>query len=371
MRTSRIDRAAVPRRPLRTVALAAALTVLLAACSDAGDAEATACEPGQTDGDLLLYNWTDYIDPGLVAAFEAEYGVRVTEDYYASNEELIARVAAGGAQYDVVVPSDYAVSLMVADGLLRPLDRSALTNFGNIDPAFLDPAYDPGNAHSIPYLWGTTGLGVNVALLGDVEPSWALVFDPQVAGALPGRVALLDDPREVLGAALRYLGYSANTTSETELEAAADLVRRARSWVAAFDSNLYSELLLNREVVIAMAFSGNFIADLGEEEDFAYLLPKEGATLYTDNLAILARAPHPCTAHTFIDFILRPESGAALTEYIYYPSANTAAEALVDPEIRANPSVYPDDDTREILEYLEDTGDFETRYVEWFLRATG
>ncbi len=354
----------------RMAAAAAALALVITACGGEEAGTAASCEPGATDGDLLLYNWNDYIDPGLVTAFEAEYGVDVVEDYYASNEELIARVSAGGAEYDVVVPSDYAVSLMVADGLLMPIDVSALTNIGNLDPAFLDPAYDPGNAHSVPYLWGTTGLGINRALLGDVEPSWALVFDPEVARSLPGRVALLDDPREVLGAALRYLGHSANTTDEAELQAAADLVRQAREWTAAFDSNLYAELLLSREVVVAMSFSGNFIADLGEEEDFAYILPKEGATVYTDNLAVLADAPHPCTAHTFLDFILRPESAAALTEYIYYPSANAAAEALVDPEILANPSVYPDEATREILEYLVDTGDFETRYVDLFLEAT-
>ena len=329
-----------------------------------------ACAPGQVDGDLRLYQWAEYEVPGVFEAFEAEYGVEVTRDFYASNEDMLAKVLVGGAPYDVVVPSDYAVSLMVADGLLLPIDTGALTNLGNLDPAFLDPAYDPGNAHSIPYLWGTTGLGINTALLGDVEPSWALVFDPEVARALPGRVALLDDPREVLGAALRYLGHSANTTDEAELQEAADLVRQAREWTAAFDSNLYAELLLSREVVVAMSFSGNFIADLGDEEDFAYILPKEGATVYTDNLAILADAPHPCTAHTFLDFILRPESAAALTEYIFYPSANAAAEALIDPEILADPSVYPDAATREILEYLEDTGEFETRYVDLYLEAT-
>jgi len=354
----------------RSVLVTALVGLTLAACGGTGTTpEAATCEPGQTDGDLLLYNWNDYIDPGIIEDFEAEFAVSVVEDFYPSNEEMLARVAAGGAQYDVVVPSDYMIELMIEDGLLLPLTREAVPNIVNVDEDFIDPPYDPGLQFSVPYLWGTTGLGINVELLGDVEPSWALVFDPEVAGSLPGRVLLLDDPREVMGAALHYLGFSSNTTDEAELQAAADVIATARAWTAAYNSDLYAELLIAGEVVVSQGYSGNFLEAFGEDERFAYVVPIEGATLWTDNLSILADAPHPCTAHTFLDFILRPEQGARLTEYIYYPSPNALASAFIDPEILDDPSVYPPADVLDRLEFLEDTGDTEILYTDLFTQA--
>lgn len=355
----------------RLVAVLAVTALLAAACGgDDAPTAATECQPGQTDGDLLLYNWTDYVDPELVPAFEAEYGVEVVEDFYTSNEELLARVSAGGTGYDVVVPSDYAVRIMIEEGSLLQLQHAALPNLANLRLDFSDPAYDPGNTHSVPFLWGTTGLGVNVGLLGDVEPSWALVFDPEVAGALPGRISLLDDPRETLGAALHYLGLDPNTTDEDDLQQASDLVAQARGWTAAYDSGTYQDLLVSGEVVVAHGYSGNFLEAFDGLEGFAYLVPAEGATVWTDAMAVLADAPHPCTAHTFIDFVLRAERGAALSEYIYYPSPNAAAEALIDPEVLDDPAVYPTAETQARLQFLEDTGDFETRYTDLFIAAT-
>jgi spermidine/putrescine-binding protein len=355
----------------RTVAAIAALTLTAAACGgdDTAGAPTAECAPGQTDGDLLLYNWNDYMDPDIIADFEAEFGVSVIEDFYPSNEEMLARVVAGGAQYDVVVPTDYMLSIMIEDGLLLPLTRTAVPNIANVDDDFLDPPYDPGLGHSVPFLWGTTGLGVNVGLLGDVEPSWALVFDPEVAGNLPGRILLLDDARETMAAALHWLGFSPNTTDEAELQAAADVIATARAWTAAYNSDLYADLLVSGEVVVALGYSGNFLEAFGEDEDFAYVVPQEGATLWTDNLAILATAPHPCTAHTFLDFVLRPEQGARLTNYIYYPSPNALAEPFIDPEILDDPAVYPDDATLERLQFLQDTGDAEILYTDLFTAA--
>jgi spermidine/putrescine-binding protein len=357
------------RTRTRAAAVAAIIALVAAACGGAEGVRSADCLPGQTDGDLLLYNWNDYIDPGIIDDFEAEFGVNVIEDIYSSNEELIVRVSAGGAQYDVIIPSDYAVEIMIEDDLLLPLTRAALPNIVNVDDEFADPPYDPGLIHSVPYLWGTTGLGVNVALLGDVEPSWALVFDPEVAGRLPGPILLLDDARETMGAALYWLGFSPNTTDEDELVAAAEVIAAARAWTLAYDSNLYADLLMAGEVVVAHSFSGNFLEAFDGDERFAYVIPKEGATRYTDNLAILATAPHPCTAHTFIDFILRPEQGARLTNYINYPSPNRFAAPFIDPDILANPAVYPDEETLGRLRFLQDTGDTEIRYTDLFTRA--
>ena len=360
------------RTSIRTAAAFAALTLTAAACGDdssAGAPAAAECVAGQTDGDLLLYNWNDYMDPDIIADFEAEFGVSVVEDFYPDNEEMLAKVVAGGAQYDVVVPSDYMIEIMREDDLLLPLTRAAIPNIANVDEDFIDPPYDPGLRFSVPFLWGTTGLGVNVELLGDVDPSGALVFDPEVAGQLPGRILLLDDARETMGAALHWLGFSPNTTDETELQAAADVIAAAREWTAAYNSDLYADLLISGEVVVALGYSGNFLDAFGDDERFAYVVPKEGATLWTDNLAILATAPHPCTAHTFLDFILRPEQGARLTNYIYYPSPNAFAAEFIDPEILEDPAVYPDDETLERLQFLQDTGETEILFTDLFTRA--
>jgi len=355
---------------MRSVVAALTTALLVAACgADESEVAAVDCELGEVDGDLLLYNWTDYMDPDLIEAFKAEYGVGVVEDFYPSNEELFARVAEGGAQFDVIVPSDYMVDIMIEEGLLLPIDRDAVPNWTNISDDFAAPPYDPDLAYSMPYQWGTTGLGVNVALIGDIEPSWALVFDPEIAGNLPGRISFLDDPRETLGAALYYLGYSPNTTSEDELTEAAELVSQAKEWTAAFVSDQYPDLLVSGETVIAHGYSGNIIAAIGEDEDFVYVIPQEGATIWTDNMAILANAPHPCTAHTFLNFILDAENGAQLTNWNFYGSPNAAADPFIDPEILGDETIYPTPEVRENLRFLEDTGDFEIRFTDLYTQA--
>lgn len=365
-----MDGATSPIRRRGYIGLVTVLALVLAACGgSSGDEVAADCELGATDGDLLFYNWSDYMDPELISAFEEEFGVSVTEDFYPSNEEMLARVSAGGAQYDVIVPSDYMVEIMIEDDLLRPLNVDAIPNVANVDDEFVNPPYDPKLEFSVPYQWGTTGLGVNVGLLGDVEPSWALLFDPDVAGTLPGRVSFLDDPRETMAAALYYLGLDPNTTSEDDLQQAAELLSTARSWTAAFTSDQFSELLLAGEVVVAQGFSGNFLDNFGDDEDYAYLIPQEGATIWTDNLAILVDAPHPCTAHTFINFILDAQNGAALTNWTYYASPNAASQEFIDPEILEDEAIFPPDDVMARLYFLEDTGDAEILYTDYFTQA--
>ena len=356
----------------RTFAGATALALVLTACGGGDDpdtAVAAACEVGEVDGDLNLYNWADYMDPALLDQFEEEYGASVTEDVYPSNEELFARVESGGAQYDVIVPSDYMVDIMIQEELLMAIDFDAVPNVANVDPDFATPPYDPDLEFSVPYQWGTTGLGVNLAVVGDVEPSWDLVFDPDVASQLGGRISLLDDPRETMGAALYWLGYSPNTTDEDELQEAADVISAAREWTAAFESNQYSDLLLGGETVVAQGYSGNFLDNFGDDEDYAYLIPDEGATIWTDNLAILADAASPCTAHTFLNFILDAENGAQLTNWTYYASPNAAASEFILPEILEDEAIYPDEETRQNLFFLEDTGDAEILFTDFFTQA--
>jgi spermidine/putrescine-binding protein len=368
----------------RWLAMMTAVALVLSACGDeadveeevdAGDGETEeaaadeACEVDEIDGDLNLYNWSEYMDPELIERFESEYDVSVTEDFYPSNEELFARVESGGAQYDVIVPSDYMVDIMIQEDLLLPIDFSAVPNVDNLDDDFAAPPYDPDLEFSVPYQWGTTGLGVDLDVVDDVEPSWDLLFDPDVAGELDGRVSILDDPREAMGAALYWLGHDPNTTDEDELQEAADVISEAREWTASFTSDQYSDLLLGGETVVAHGYSGNFLDNFGDDESYAYVIPEEGATIWTDNMAILEEAASPCTAHTFVNFLLDPENGAQLTNWTYYASPNEAATEFIVDDVLDDDAIYPDEETRENLYFLEDTGDAEILFTDLFTQA--
>jgi len=383
----------------KLLALGALLTLLLTACSGAstsvedqaagggGEADAgseptgseaptdpsVSCEPGEVDGELVLYNWTEYIDPELVDKFRDEFGVDVIEDFYPSNEEMLARVQGGGSGFDVVVPSDYMVGIMIDQGLLARLDTSAIPNAANIAEDFTSPPFDPELAYSMPYQWGTTGLGLSLADTGDdPQPTWGWIFDPEMGEDLNGRISMLDDPREAMAAALSYLGHSINSTDETELQAAADLIAETTDRLAAFDSDQYEDLLISGETAVAHGYSGDFFVGFDENDawdDYAYLIPEEGAVRWVDTMAVLADAPHPCTAHAFINFILDAQNGAQLTNWNFYGSPNEAAEEFIDAEILEDPAIYPPEDVLENLQFIEDTGDTETLYTDLFTEA--
>ena len=327
------------------------------------------------DGDLLFGNWSEYMNPDLIDLFEETDDVSVTEDFYTSNEALLAQIRAGGADYDGIVPSDYMVEIMIDEGILLPLDHSVIPNMSNIAGEFDDPPYDPGLVYSMPYQWGTTGIGVDLEATGpDPAASWDWLFDEEVAGNLPGQVSVLDDPREGMAAALYWLGYDPNTTNEGELEEAAAVIEETRAWTVTYTSDQYSELLLTGETVVGHGYSGNFLDSFFGAEDpdrFTYLIPEEGATIWTDNMAILADASNVCTAHTFVNFILDAENGAELTNWTYYASPNDASTDLIDEEITGDPTIYPTDEVRSNLFFLENTGDAEILYTDLFTRAQG
>ena len=363
------------RRARRLLPLTVLPMITLAACGgDSGDSgSADDCETGQVDGDLYLYNWSEYIDPELKDAFAAEYGVEVIEDNYDSNEAMQPIVAAGNSGYDVIVPSDYMVSIMIEEGSLMPLNLDAIPNMSNLAAEFYPPPYDSDGAYVAPYQWGTTGLGIDLTVMGEDTPrTWGLIFDPELSANFDGRITLLNDPRETLGAALKYLGYSLNTTSADELAEAKALVADAVDRIAAFDSDQYDELLASGETAVAHGYSGNMlfaILELDNAEDYTYFVPEEGGTIWTDNMAVPFDAPHPCTAHSFINFILDAENGAALTNWNLYASPNAAAEAFIDAEVLEDEIIYPSD--RSKLEFITDTGDFETEFSDALSEAKG
>jgi spermidine/putrescine-binding protein len=339
---------------------------------DGGEAAGAAeCTLGQVDGDLNFYNWSDYMDPELLLAFEEEFGVDIVEDFYESNEAMLAQLQAG-ASYDVIVPSDYMVGIMIQEGLLTAINADAVPNMVNLGERFTTLPYDEGNAYSAPYQYGTTGIGVNKSIVGEDFPrSWALIFDPELTVTYPSGVSVLNDPRETMGAALMYLGYSLNDTDLTHLQEAADTVSAALGGIATFDSDQYEESLANGEVPVSHGYSGNMITGIGDSpnpDDFEYILPEEGATLWIDNMVVPVSAEHPCTAFTFINYILDAENGAILTNFNYYGSPNAAALEFVEPEVV---EFYATTEEGAELEVMHDTGDYEINFTDYLAIAKG
>ncbi len=316
------------------------------------------------DRTVNVYNWSDYISPETIAAFEAETGIRVVYDVYDSNEVLEAKLLAGFSGYDVVVPTSTYLKRQLAAGIYMPLDRDQLPNWHNLDPDLMAraAAYDPDNAHAAIYLWGTNGIGYNPAKIAErlgpdfVVDSWSLVFDPEIAAQLSDcGISFLDSPSEMFPLALNYLGLPPDSVASEDMEQAEALLLSVRPVVRYFSSSQYISDLANGETCVAVGFSGDMLiaadrakaADRGV--DVAYAVPKEGGMLWFDMLAIPSDAPNPDEALAFIDYMLRPDVIAEQTNFVYYPNANEAADAFVDPEILADPAIYPDAKTRELL----------------------
>jgi spermidine/putrescine-binding protein len=360
-------------RMMRMAALAIAMMLVVAACNGSGDggADAAACEADEVDGDLNFYNWSEYIDPELITAFEEEHGVDVVEDFYESNEAMLAQLQQG-AVYDLIVPSDYMIGIMVQEELLAPLNADAIPNLDNLAQRFRELPYDTGPEFSVAYQYGTTGLGVNTEMVGeDFEQSWSLLFDPELTATFPGGVSVLNDPREAMGAALMFLGHSLNDTDLEHLAEARDLIAAAKSGIATFDSDQYDEALVNGEVAVSHGYSGNMIVAIGEAENpdqYQYILPEEGATFWIDNMAVPTTAESPCTAFAFINYLLDEENGATLTNWNYYGSPNQASldAGLIDEEVV---DFYGETETAANLQIIEDTGDYEINFTDYLAEA--
>jgi spermidine/putrescine transport system substrate-binding protein len=285
---------------------------------------------------LYLFNWADYINPEVLKDFEKEFGVRVIEDRFASNEDLIAKLAAaGGGGYDVAVPSDYAVRILARQGLLTPLNHANLPNLKYLETRFRHPAYDPSLRYAVPYLWGVTGLGYSRKATSMAGPptSWDDVFNPDKLKRYRGRVSMLNDMREVIGAALIYLGHSPNTTDPSALAAAKRVLLAQKPFLAKYDSEAYEDSLAAGETVIAHGWSGEIFLAQKNNPDIAFAVPKEGTFLFVDNLVIPKGARSPYTAEVFINYLLRPEVAAKNAAFLRYPTPNEAALTLIDPKL--------------------------------------
>ena len=311
-----------------------------------------------SDRVLNLFIWSNYIAPETLAKFEARHGVRVNVDLYDSNEALLAKLQAGNAGYDVIVPSDYSVQVLVAQGLLRPLDRSALPNLRHIDAAFLDRPYDRGNRFSVPYFWGTTGIAYHRERVAAPVDSWSALWDPRYRG----RVLMVDDAREVFGAALKRRGHSLNATDPALLRAVRDDLIAQRPLVRAYNSTNFEDVLLSGDVWLAQGWNGQFAKAMEQDPDIVYVIPKEGSTLFIDNLAIPVDARHAELAHRFIDFTMEPEIAAEICQTMKYSSPNRSAWPLLPDSIRRNPAIFPPRDVLPRLELIQDLGEATVLY---------
>jgi len=314
--------------------------------------------------EVRVYNWSDYIDESLLEKFEAETGLELIYDVFDSNELLETKMLAGGSGYDVVVPSGTFLQRQITAGSFQELDVSKLSNVGNLWDVIQDRTakYDPGNAYSINYMWGTTGIGVNMGkvteALGEDAPvdSLSLVFDPANMEKLAEcGVHFLDAPSEMIPAALAYLGEDPDSQDPDVIAKTEAVFAPIRPYVQKFHSSEYINALANGDICVAVGWSGDVLqardraAEADNGVEIAYHAPKEGALMWFDQMAIPVDAPNPEGAHKFIDFILNAENMAAASNYVYYANGNAASKPLLEEDVIGDPAIYPDEATLENL----------------------
>lgn len=316
---------------------------------------------------ITVYNWGEYIDPELIDKFTEETGIQVIYETFDSNEAMKTKVEQGGSTYDVAVPSEYMVEMMKEEDLLIPLDLSKVPNLKNIDPYFLDLAFDPGNKYSLPYFWGTVGIVYNPNLVDDnlTFSSWEDLWDP----SLKGKVFLVDGAREVIGMGLNSLGESLNSKDETLLREATDKLITLSPNIKAIIGDEITPLMINNEAAVALTWSGQAADMMWENEELDFAVPKEGSNLWFDNFVIPKTADNVDGAHAFINFMLDAENSAQNNDYVGYSTPNKAAMTLMDPEVIEDERFYPGEELRERLEVYENLGlEWLGKYNEYFLK---
>lgn len=316
-------------------------------------------DKAQLAAELQLYTWVEYIDPTLKDQFEAECGVKVVETNYDSNETLLATLQAGSTGYDIIVPSDYMVQILVSEGMLEKLDYANIPNIANMAAFHVNQYFDPQQEYTVPYFWGTSGFAVDTNVVEKAVASWDMVFEPTEATC--GKISLLDDQRETIGAALMYLGYPINDTDPAHLEEAKNKLIENSECVKAYDSMSNDDLIIEGETVIAHIWTGDAILAgdpaTGGRDGIVYMIPQEGCTIWQDNMAVPVGAPNKYTAEVFMNYLADAEIAAQNATFVGYGTPNQAAKALMDPEILANTGVYPEEATMARLQWIEDVGD--------------
>jgi len=302
---------------------------------------------------LHYFTWSDYVDEQLIEAFERKAGVKIVVDTFGSNEELLAKLQSGASGYDLAVPSDFMVSIMIKQGLLAELDLAKIPNSKLVLDWLQKLPFDPESRYSIPYLWGTVGIGYNSEVIASPPDSWTVLWDPRYKG----KISMLNDQREVFGAALRSMGHSINAKDPRVIgEAKAKLVAQ-KPLVKTYSSETYHQLLAFGDVVLAQGWGGAVARAMAERPSIQYVIPKEGGTVWADCLVVLRTSRHRDLAMQFINYLLDSEVAARTTDRLLFASSNRESKDLVQSTIRENPAVYPPGAALDRLEWMADVGE--------------
>ena len=314
-------------------------------------------EPGQkgTSGSLQALHyltWSDYVSPELIGEFERMHGAKVVVDTFSSNEELLAKLQGGASGYDVTVPSDFMVSIMAAQDLLAELDPAAVPNMALLETHLHHLAFDPSHRYSVPYFWGTVGIGYDSAVVTPPPDSWEALWDERYRG----RISMLNDQREVFGAVLRLMGQSMNTTDPLVIEAAKQKLIAQKPLVKTYASEHYDQLLASWDVVLAQGWGGPVARAMADRPSIRYVVPKEGGTIWADCLVVLRSSRQKALAMTFINFLINARVAARTSERLLFAASNRESRALVKKEVLENPAVYPPAELIPRLEWMTDVG---------------
>jgi spermidine/putrescine transport system substrate-binding protein len=315
---------------------------------------------------VVVYNWTEYLPKEVLTQFTRETGIKVRYSTYDNNETMYTKLKTlNGKGYDIVVPSTYYVDRMRREGLIQKLDKTRLGNLSNLNPRLLDQPYDPGNQYSIPYLWGTSGIAVNSK---QVDPKtitgWADLWNP----AFKNKLLLIDDMREVFAVALKVLGHPTNSTAESEIQTAYEKLVQLKPNIRLFNADSPKDLFLAEEVAVGMLWNGEAYVANQQNPNIQFIFPREGGVIWIDNLVIPSGATNVEGAHTFINFILRPEIARQISEKVGYATPNEAALKQLPDKVRDNPIAYPRSDYLQKSEFQTDVGAAVTIYDKYWQR---
>ena len=302
---------------------------------------------------LNIYCWSEYIPQDVIDDFSKETGIKVSVENYASNEEMLAKLGAGGGSFDIIQPSEYVVEALVKEKLLRPLDKKAIPNLKNIDPKFLNMSFDPGNKYSVPFMAGTVGIAINTELVKDDIKSFSDVFKP----ANKGKIVVLDDAREIVSWALLSKGIPVNDVSDKNLEKAKGVLADWIPLIKVYDSDSPKTALLNGDVAIGVVWGGEGAILLNENKKFRWVIPAEGTHLFIDSLAIPKTAKNFANAEKFMNYILQPEVSKKISEAFPYLNPNKEAVKLLTEEQRNNPASFPSAKDLTKMEIFKDIGE--------------
>jgi putrescine transport system substrate-binding protein len=293
---------------------------------------------------LNVYNWSDYIDDRTIPLFQALTNLRVNYDVYSSNEDLLARMKSGPIDYDIIVPTNNFIPTYMKLDLIEPLRQDLIPNLTNLDKEFVETDYDPGNRYTVPWQWGTTGIGFNTKQAGDQVDSWAAVFEP--SSAMGGHVSLLREVTDLIGCALIYLGRNPNSIDDGDLADVVKLVRSIKPKLKGFTTDTYIDELAANETWLAQGWSGDVFQAQDQNQDVSYVIPKEGSLRFVDVMAVPKGAPHAGNAARFMNYVLHPKVQARISSYVSYGTPVSLAKPLLPPDQTKDPAIYPPADTK-------------------------